>query len=166
MVKHCDKILIRYQCGAWRQRKVQVFNGQYHHQMDDKGRLRIPPAFRKLLGDNPMIFCSFEKCLFVYPKEDFEKLVTERFANVDLLDTDMNDIKRAIFSLTQELVEDKQGRVSLNQSFIESCGLTKNIITIGAYDRVEIWDEEVYKEHMNAVDYKKIIAQFTASRKL
>ncbi len=143
-----------------------MFNGQYHHQMDDKGRLRIPPAFRKLLGDNPMIFCSFEKCLFVYPKEDFEKLVTERFANVDLLDTDMNDIKRAIFSLTQELVEDKQGRVSLNQSFIESCGLTKNIITIGAYDRVEIWDEEVYKEHMNAVDYKKIIAQFTASRKL
>ena len=134
--------------------------------MDDKGRLRIPPAFRKQLGDNPMIFCSFEKCLFVYPREDFDKLVTERFSNVDLLDMDMNDIKRAIFSSTQELVGDKQGRVSLNQSFIEECGLTKNIITIGAYDRVEIWDEEVYKEHKKSVDFNKIIAQFTASRKL
>ena len=134
--------------------------------MDDKGRLRIPPAFRKLLGDNPMIFCSFERCLFIYPRADFDRLVTERFANVDLLDTDMNDIKRAIFSSTQELIEDKQGRVSLDRSFIEECGLTKNIITIGAYDRVEIWDEEVYKQHKKSVDYNKIMAQFTSSRKL
>ena len=70
-----------------------MFYGQFHHQLDDKGRLRIPPAFRKLLGDNPMIFCSFEKCLFLYKGEDFDKLVKERFMNADLLDTDMNDIK-------------------------------------------------------------------------
>ena len=141
-----------------------MFYGQYHHQLDDKGRLRIPPAFRKLLGDNPMIFCSFEKCLFLYKGEDFDKLVKERFMNADLLDTDMNDIKRAIFSSTQPLAEDKQGRVSLNQSFIEQCGMGKNIITIGALDRVEIWDEEVYKEHMQYIDYKKIVAPFTAAR--
>ena len=88
-----------------------MFYGQYHHQMDDKGRLRIPPAFRKLLGDNPMIFCSFEKCLFIYTGEDFDRLVKERFSHADLLDTDMNDIKA----------------------------------------------------HMQAIDYKKIVAPFTAS---
>lgn len=143
-----------------------MFNGQYHHQMDDKGRLRIPPAFRKLLGESPMIFCSLEKCLFIYPRADFDRLVSEKFKDADMLDMGMNDIKRAIFSSTQELVEDKQGRVSLNQSFIEECQLGKNLITIGAYDRVEIWDEEVYKEHKKSVDFNKIIAQFTASRKM
>lgn len=142
-----------------------MFNGHYHHQMDDKGRIRIPPAFRKLLGDNPMIFCSFERCLYVYPRADFDKLVAERFANADMLDADMNDIKRAIFSSTQELVEDKQGRVSLNQAFIDECGLKKNIITIGVLDRVEIWDEEVYEQHKKSVDFKNIISQFTSSRK-
>ncbi len=142
-----------------------MFIGQYHHQMDDKGRLRIPPAFRRLLGENPMVFCGVvEKCLCIYPREDFDKLVIERFKNADMLDMDMNDIKRAIFSSTQELVEDKQGRVSLNSSFIEECGLTKDLITIGAYDRVEIWDEEVYKAHKKATDFNKIIAQFTGSR--
>ncbi|MDE6293166.1 MAG: division/cell wall cluster transcriptional repressor MraZ [Clostridiales bacterium] len=144
-----------------------MFIGQYHHQMDDKGRLRIPPAFRRQLGDNPMVFCGFvdnERCLCVYPREDFDRLVIERFKNADMLDMDMNDIKRAIFSSTQELVEDKQGRVSLNSSFIEDCGLTKDLITIGAYDRVEIWDEEVYKEHKKKTDFNKIIAQFTGSR--
>lgn len=141
-----------------------MFTGQYHHQMDDKGRLRIPPAFRKLLGDHPMVFCSFEKCLFVYPRADFDRLVTERFKDADMLDMDMNDIKRAIFSSTQELVEDKQGRFALNQSFIDDCGFTKDIITIGAFDRVEIWDEEVYNAHKKSVDFNRIVAQFTASR--
>lgn len=143
----------------------RVFIGQYHHQMDDKGRLRIPPAFRKLLGDKPMVFCSFEKCLFVYRRDDFDKRVTDRFKDADLLDTDMNDIKRAIFASTQELEEDKQGRVSLDRAFIEECGLTKDLVTIGAFDRVEIWDAEVYKAHKESVDFKKITAQFTASRK-
>ena len=134
-----------------------MFYGQYHHQIDDKGRLRIPPAFRKLLGDRPMIFCSFEKCLFVYTGEDFDSIVKGRFKNADMLNSDMNDIKRAIFASTQPLIEDKQGRVSLNPAFIEQCGMSKNVITIGALDRIEIWDEEVYKNHMAAIDYKKIV---------
>lgn len=133
--------------------------------MDDKGRIRIPTPFRKLLGDSPVIFCSFEKCLFVYPREKFDELVAARFKNADLLDNEMNDIKRAIFASTQDLVEDKQGRVSLNASFVEDCGLTKNLISIGVYDRMEIWDEDVYKAHKKSVDYNKIIAQFTSSRK-
>lgn len=140
-----------------------MFYGRYQHQLDDKGRLRIPPPLRKLLGDDPMIFCSFEKCLFVYTGEDFEKLVKDRFKNADLLDSDMNDIKRAIFSSTQPLVEDKQGRVALNSMFVEACGFKKNLITIGALDRVEIWDEDTYNEHMNAIDYKKIVKPFTSS---
>lgn len=143
-----------------------MFKGQYHHQMDDKGRLRIPPAFRKLLGEDPVIFCSFERCLCLYRREDFDRMVMERFKDADMLDMDMNDIKRAIFSSTQDLVVDKQGRVALNQAFIDECGLTKDLITIGAYDRVEIWDEGVYNEHKKSVDFKKILAQFTASRKL
>ena len=142
-----------------------MFYGQYHHQIDDKGRLRIPPAFRKLLGDRPMIFCSFEKCLFVYTGEDFDSIVKGRFAAADMLDTDMNDIKRAIFASTQPLVEDKQGRVSLNQTFIDQCGMSKNVVTIGALDRIEIWDEEEYKKHMAAIDYKKIVAPLTSGNK-
>ncbi|MBD5132117.1 MAG: hypothetical protein HDT28_05975 [Clostridiales bacterium] len=131
--------------------------------MDDKGRLRIPPTFRKLLGDNPMIFCCFGKCLYVYTGEDYEKLI-ERFSTADMLDDDMGDIMRAIFSSTQPLVEDKQGRVSLNSSFMEQCGLTKNVVSIGVLNHVEIWDEDEFKTHMAGIDRKKILAPFSSSR--
>ncbi len=140
---------------------ITVFYGQFHHQLDDKGRLRIPPAFRKLLGDNPMMFCGIENCLYVYTREDFTKNVEGRFADSDILDIDMNELKRAIFSSTQELTEDKQGRTALNPAFIEMCGLTKNVISIGAMDHVEIWDEEEYKKHRESLDFKKILAQFS-----
>lgn len=138
--------------------KIVFFCGQYHHQLDDKGRFRIPPVFRKQLGVDPMMFCSFDNCLCLYTAEAFDKLVEKRFSDTDLLDVDLADIMRSILPSVQPVVEDKQGRVSLNSAFIEQCGMSKNLISIGMFDRVEIWDEEKFKEHMNKVDHRKIAA--------
>lgn len=125
----------------------------------------MPPSFRRVLGDTPMIFCNvFEGCLCVYPRADFDDKVINRFKDSDMLDSEMNAIKRVIFASTQELAEDKQGRVSLNSAFIEACGMSKNIITIGVYDHVEIWDEAVYNEQVKSTDFKAILAQFKSSR--
>ncbi len=117
-----------------------MFYGSYHHQLDDKGRLRIPPKFRELLGEKPMMMLGFEKCLVVYPRADFEE--------------------RIIFANTMEVSEDKQNRVQILPFFAESCGMSKNLVTIGARDCIEIWDEEVYNEHMKSVDVKKILSSF------
>ena len=38
--------------------------------------------------------------------------------------------------------------------------MSKNLVTIGARDCIEIWDEEVYNEHMKSVDVKKILSSF------
>ncbi len=124
------------------------FCGQYHHQLDDKGRLRIPPAFRKQLGDNPVIFRD-EKCLQIYTAQDFEKLVKSRFDNADIFDEKMNKRKRKIFPSVQTVAEDKQGRVSVNPSFLKDCMMVKDIISIGVLDHVEIWDEKLYDAYIN-----------------
>ena len=136
------------------------FSNSHTHQMDDKGRIRIPPIFRRRLGEHPIIICNvFERCLWVYTDEEFKKQVIDRFQGGDILDKKMNMIKRAIFSNTQELVEDKQGRVSLSSSFIETCGFEKDLISIGVDDHVEIWSAEVYKEYMDNTDLNDILSQ-------
>ena len=141
------------------------FSGYHEHQMDDKGRIRIPPVYRRELGDHPIIFCNrFERCLWVYKEEDFKTQVIDRFKGGDILNKDLNMIKRAIFSSTQELVEDKQGRIALNSSFIEKCGLVKDLITIGVEDHIEIWSAEVYNEYQEQADFNDILAHFSSSR--
>lgn len=137
-----------------------MFYGSYHHQLDDKGRLRIPPKFRELLGEKPMMMLGFEKCLVVYPRADFEERISKRFDEADVLDPDMADVKRIIFANTMEVSEDKQNRVQILPFFAESCGMSKSLVTIGARDCIEIWDEEVYNEHMKSVDVKKILSSF------
>ena len=48
-----------------------------------------------------------------------------------------------------EAEEDKQGRILLPQNLIKHAGIVKNIVTIGAFDRVEIWSEERWNEYAN-----------------
>ncbi len=99
-----------------------------------------------------MMMLGFEKCLVVYPRADFEERISKRFDEADVLDPDMADVKRIIFA--------KQNRVQILPFFAESCGMSKNLVTIGARDCIEIWDEEVYNEHMKSVDVKKILSSF------
>ena len=49
--------------------------GEYHHSIDDKGRLIIPAKLREELGEEFVITRGLDKCLFVYSKEEWEKIV-------------------------------------------------------------------------------------------
>ena len=54
---------------------MSMFMGEYHHSIDDKGRLIIPSKFREDLGDEFVVTRGIENCLFVYPKDNWEKIV-------------------------------------------------------------------------------------------
>ena len=54
---------------------INMFMGEYHHSIDDKGRLIIPSKFRTELGDKFIITRGIENCLFIYPEERWEAIV-------------------------------------------------------------------------------------------
>lgn len=137
-----------------------MFYGEYHHQLDDKCRFRIPPRFREQLGKNPMMIVGFDKCLMLYTQEDFTERVTKRLNSADILDTKLNKIKRVLLPQAQQISEDKQGRVLLSSNLMQKCNITKNLISIGVLDHVEIWDEESYKAHMESIDVDAILESF------
>ena len=136
-----------------------MFYGEYHHQLDDKCRFRIPPRFREQLGKNPMMIVGFEKCLMLYTQEDFIERVTKRLESADILDVKLNTIKRVLLPQAQQISEDKQGRVLLSSSLMQKCNISKNLITIGVLDHVEIWDEDSYKNYMAGVNVEKILEE-------
>ena len=51
-----------------------MFLGQYEHSLDKKGRIIMPAKFRENLGDSFIMTFGLEKCLFVYPAEEWERL--------------------------------------------------------------------------------------------
>ena len=54
-----------------------MFMGEYHHNIDDKGRLIIPAKFRTELGDKFIITRGLEKCLYVYSETEWNKTVAK-----------------------------------------------------------------------------------------
>lgn len=119
-----------------------MFYGEYRHQIDEKGRIRIPSKLKDMLGEHPFITCGANNCLIVLPKAESERIFDERFRSLDPLDPVNGKSVRIMASRGFVADEDKAGRINLPQNLIRHAGIIKNVVTIGAYNRVEIWSEE------------------------
>ena len=60
---------------------IIMLMGEFHHNIDDKGRLTLPAKFREELGDSFIITRGLESCLFVYTMDEWKK-ITERLNNL------------------------------------------------------------------------------------
>lgn len=49
--------------------------GEFHYNIDEKGRLFLPSELRTELGSEVVINRGIEKCLYVYPMEEWEKIL-------------------------------------------------------------------------------------------
>ncbi|MGH7404309.1 MAG: division/cell wall cluster transcriptional repressor MraZ, partial [Candidatus Methylomirabilales bacterium] len=53
-----------------------MFRGEYHYTLDDKGRVVLPPRFRKELGEAVIVTRGMDECVWVYPLQGWEAVET------------------------------------------------------------------------------------------
>ena len=119
--------------------------GKYEHQIDEKNRIRIPAKLKDALGANPVIMKGTSPCLVVYSSKRASEVIKAKFEKIidgTVTDEDEMDLLRDLTSNTQNAEEDKQGRVKIEKDLVEYARLKKDIVTIGVYDKVEIWSAE------------------------
>ena len=115
--------------------------GEYHHNIDDKGRLIIPAKFREELGQNFIVARGLEKCLYVYSEPEWNNLVA-KLKTLPFTKKDVRIFTRSFFSGATECEFDKQGRINITSPLVSYAGLTSKCVIIGANDRLEIWAED------------------------
>lgn len=114
--------------------------GEYHHSIDDKGRLTIPAKVRYDLGESFVITRGLDNCLFVYPEKEWNEIIAKY---KELPNTkDARNFMRFFLSGAETCEFDKQGRVKIPVSLIKFANLNKDCIVIGVNDRLEIWSKE------------------------
>ena len=118
-----------------------MFMGEYHHNIDEKGRLIMPAKFRNDLKDKFIITRGLEKCLYVYSLEDWDKLVS-KLNTLPYTKKDARIFIRSFFSGAAQIEVDRQGRINITSPLIDHAGLTKECVIIGANDRIEIWSKD------------------------
>lgn len=125
-----------------------MFMGEYHHNIDEKGRIVMPSKFREVLRDQFVIARGLEKCLYVYSKEDWNNLV-RKLNTLPFTKKDARTFIRSFFSGATECEFDRQGRTCVTSPLVNYAGLTKECVIIGANDRIEIWDKDSWDNFLN-----------------
>ena len=118
-----------------------MFMGEYHHTIDEKGRIIIPSKFREGLGEKFIITRGIENCLFVYSLPSWEK-ITNKLESLPFTKKDARQFVRFFLSGATTAEFDKQGRVNVTSPLISYAELQKDCVVIGTGDRLEIWSQE------------------------
>lgn len=126
-----------------------MFIGEYHHSVDEKGRIIIPSKFREELGFNFIITKGLDGCLFVYPKKEWDKIVA-KLEVLPFTKKDARTFMRFFLSGATECEFDKQGRINITNPLIEYAGLDKDCVVIGVNDRLEIWDKDKFNGYFES----------------
>ncbi len=120
-----------------------MFLGEYAHTIDDKGRLTLPAKYRAELAAGVVVTRGIDKCLFVFPMEQWKKLA-EQVSALPLTDPYAREFRRLIFSGATDTELDKQGRVLLPQYLRDYAALDGNVIVAGLDTHMEIWTPDAW----------------------
>jgi MraZ protein len=121
--------------------------GEYHHNIDNKGRMIIPAKFRENLGDTFILTRGLDQCLFGYPLSEW-KALEEKLKALPLTKKDARAFTRFFFSGATECELDKQGRVNIAAPLLQYAQLEKECVVIGVSNRIEIWSKENWEKYV------------------
>ena len=127
--------------------------GEYNHALDAKGRIIIPSRLREELGDHFVVCKGMDGCLFAFPMEGWEKLVSKLQA-LPLTNKAARKFSRYFLAGAADVEPDKQGRALLPQPLREAAGLEKDVVLCGVGDRLEIWSKDAWtaESHYEDID--------------
>ena len=121
--------------------------GEYHHNIDEKGRLIIPAKFREEIGNSFVVTKGLDGCLFVYSLVEWEKIVN-KLKTLPFTKKDARTFSRFFLASATVCEFDRQGRINLMNSLTLYAGLKKECAIIGVNDRLEIWDLDKFNNLM------------------
>ena len=133
------------------------FKGQYEHSVDNKGRVAFPAKLRKTVNpdaqDRFTILRGLEPCLYLYPQDRWE-LVEKKLAKINNFSKNGRTVIRNFLRFAEDLVLDKQNRLSLPSHLMDFSKINNTAIFIGSGERIEIWSPDKLDEIDNELSFE------------
>lgn len=133
-----------------------VFVGRFTHALDPKRRLTIPSGWREQMGvparparEAPgYVFVMpdvHKRCLCIFPPQDFLQRM-ERLRQRAVTDLRAAEFSRRLGAVSEYLPLDVQGRIRIRDKLLAFAGLATDVVMIGAFTRIELWNPDRYPE--------------------
>ena len=130
------------------------FSAKYPATIDDKGRVVLPAAFKKMMGaqaENPVAIEMdvYLNCLNIYPQEHWN-------IKVQQIESKLNQFDEADIELLEQFYENfttvkmaDNGRINIPSDFLKHGNLQKDVILVGMGTMIRLWDAREYENRKN-----------------
>ena len=125
--------------------------GEHYYAIDSKGRLAIPPKFREHLGKEVVVSRGLERCLWVYPRKEWEAWA-EKLMKLPLAQANTRAFVRLMMAGAHHAAIDSQGRILVPESLRKYALEGKQVAVIGLYSRIEMWDADAWKRYQERTE--------------
>lgn len=128
-----------------------MFRGSSPAKIDDKGRLKIPTEFRRILdesfGQEVFITSVVGDSASIYPLQVWEE-IERKLAAVPSSHRAKQRFLERVNYFGQQLRLDSQGRVVIPQILRERAEVVGEVVVSGRLDQLEVWNRERFDQKL------------------
>ncbi|HEY8304137.1 MAG TPA: division/cell wall cluster transcriptional repressor MraZ [Solirubrobacteraceae bacterium] len=130
-----------------------AFRGTFDHTLDAKNRLTVPARYRATLSEGVVIAMpvDLKPYVGVWRPEDYERYTQRSLAELPPLSSRLTELERFFYGSSQDADLDAAGRIMVPGFLGEHAKLSKEVVVVGAGDRLELWDRGAWTEHRPAL---------------
>ncbi len=128
---------------------MATFLGTETYSIDDKNRLVIPAAMRRVSGKkeplkNFVLMRGLDGCIWLYAEEDWKRL-EDLLQRLSMGNKDQRMFARTALVGASKVAVDGQGRITITPSLMGHAGLGKEAVLHGQVGRIDLWNPERFQ---------------------
>lgn len=135
-----------------------MFAGEFPCKLDEKGRFAMPASLRDrfALPGQPevkkavLVKSQQERCLWLFPVPNWYMLL--EMQRQRLSEHESRLFMHYVVSEVLEVEIDRASRVLIPRKLREHAALGDEVILVGMYDRLEVWDSHTWQAHLSQLE--------------
>lgn len=144
---------------------MSTFIGNIEARLDEKGRMFIPAAYRRILAeeDSKRIVVRRDpdnECIVVYPERVWNSRLEQLNSQLDEWDPDDQMLLMQFVSDAEFVEPDSQGRILLQKRNLQQIGATGDLLIVGMMNRFAIWDKQTFaQKQIDKREFAKLLRE-------
>ena len=128
-----------------------TFIGNIEARLDEKGRIFVPAAYRKILaetGSKIMVMRrdTDNECMMFYPEQVWNDKVEQMRQTLDEWNPEDQLILMQFMADAEYMELDGQGRILLQKKNLEMIGAQQDVLFVGMLNRFALWAPENFAQ--------------------
>jgi MraZ protein len=124
-----------------------AFRGHFDQTLDAKNRLNVPAKLRPAFSSGLVLMKSHDAaCVAIFTPDGFESFSDKFLPKLNPMSPEYQKLTRFLAGSSFDMELDSGGRVTLNSVLLAHAGIEKDVVLIGAHDRLELWSREQWEQ--------------------